>query len=142
MNIKEKFKKLADIFRSTESSNKSVTAESNNKPITVEDDKVVELGGKPEVIEEKEKKKKEEGKEENADKKVTVTAQTEVDQAAFEYLLEQLKQGKKVDEAVEITKGVFYKQEGYKDISSSIRKAGFSELVSSIIKEKECNPKR
>ena len=119
MTIAEKIKKLATKLAKlatkkvnfiTKAQAPGTTTKELKSP---QEQEVVELGEKPEVIRDEETKEKEDVKRETDEPSIVVKGNepTETDNAAFQYFVELLKQGKGEAEALKQTQDAFYKKE-------------------------------
>jgi len=115
MSIIEKIKRIASKLSSKKA--EQLGPINDEEAITDQSKDIIELGKKPKEIIEQEKKDKQEDIEERENPSITVTGQeqdttvTKEDDEAFDYFVEQLQSGKKVDDAIQLTDNAFYKPE-------------------------------
>lgn len=76
---------------------------------TLDQKEPVDMGDEPKEIKEHEIKKKKNKQEEDKPAVVVQGAETDKDEAALQYMIELMKNGKKVEEALALTKEAFYK---------------------------------
>ena len=106
LGIKEKLKKIAGIIY-----RKLAEQPSDMSQEPAQTEETIELGYKPKEVAEEEREKRKNKEQENTIPSVVVKGEVEdKDEAALQYAIELIESGKKLDDAVEVTKQIFYKE--------------------------------